>query len=1088
MSSMTSLEHVFTSARVHAAVDAESKHVYFDERLGVVVRLLLGEVDECRVWELLSHLHLTVHLSYVDSQPDDTDTPPILVSSIQSTAAWGLQRENGAAGEKACWIATSVVHVDAVRVRMNISNPLAALTCNITYMRSHRDVAGAHADADDNTNTPTRKTPDKDSELLESWDSWDSINLLEDIAPDMPQKHQNIDIPQDTQDTQNTLHSLSLSDTTYIPISSALSVRMRAVNIPFLLDSHQPHLALGLEVENCTARALFIHDADVRLKEASVENNVELVARRHDLSGAQGNDNGDGHAHGDSAIPIQLLASEQVNLIYVVVFQPTQEVSNSHQPHRPRSSHRSLAKQRKFNVHICIRTSTRTQSCSPTNTLTDPVLEMKWNSVIDISNALIDKRPWGSSALISSGSESAPRLVPQAPPVAGNKKYAFSSLQRSAEQAAAKDRRGNSHARLVHSESESDSDSDSEGEAELPDSTAATSSKETVLLSVSVLKPTRSARADQRSPSIMSPGIRTSLTRTHTHAIKPLDIFPVEVFLFNDSTIARRFVVNFASHTQSQMGLRSQRLSLEERLLGENENEKEAESGAASESTRVGVLPLENLVRIGPLLPGSCQSVHVNFLALAKGTHAIDKLDLYDPDTGFSSRQNNVASIVVSIAILSAAASAATALHLPVSIFSEEAALQRQFVDTSKGWLNEFLGNNGETIDNLAGSSEVTDNAWDILKGDPKKFSKFTTILEKFSPTAIDHIKDEKDFTLFVPTNDAIPDHKHKHNDHDKNAYLNADIWEDPVPSVLGKLYAMADKVDMTQEDDECKRRLKKFIEAVVMYHTVAQKLDVNTLHDFSTIETILKEPNTFNGAGQRLRVEQQYVPPATVINHYAKISTQNIQSANAVIHALDHVLIPPPSAINALFIFAREFSIFTSALQKVGLAEELDLSLDGKTGNGQLTINAPLNSAFERLPPKVLGFFFSPMGSRALRHLLEYHIVPNNAIFVDFQSGEQAKSVKSDNDDLFHKKIKASTMLEDGGEVEYDLIKSQTVPYGPYTFDVKLQGKSVSWHDGISRNAAFQVLEELLMPPKHDHNGINEADVDDEWAWIQSL
>lgn len=78
----------------------------------------------------------------------------------------------------------------------------------------------------------------------------------------------------------------------------------------------------------------------------------------------------------------------------------------------------------------------------------------------------------------------------------------------------------------------------------------------------------------------------------------------------------------------------------------------------------------------------------------------------------------------LSIAILSAAASAATALHLPVSIFSEEAALQRQFVDTSKGWLNEFLGNNGETIDNLAGSSEVTDNAWDILKGDPKKFSK----------------------------------------------------------------------------------------------------------------------------------------------------------------------------------------------------------------------------------------------------------------------------------------------------------------------------------------------------------------------------
>ena len=59
-------------------------------------------------------------------------------------------------------------------------------------------------------------------------------------------------------------------------------------------------------------------------------------------------------------------------------------------------------------------------------------------------------------------------------------------------------------------------------------------------------------------------------------------------------------------------------------------------------------------------------------------------------------------------------------------------------------------------------------------------------------------------------------------------------------------------------------------------------------------------------------------------------------------------------------------------------MADKLDLTLDGKQGLGSLTLFAPLNSAWEKLPPKVLAFLFSPIGERALRHLLEYHIVPN--------------------------------------------------------------------------------------------------------------
>jgi len=46
--------------------------------------------------------------------------------------------------------------------------------------------------------------------------------------------------------------------------------------------------------------------------------------------------------------------------------------------------------------------------------------------------------------------------------------------------------------------------------------------------------------------------------------------------------------------------------------------------------------------------------------------------------------------------------------------------------------------------------------------------------------------------------------------------------------------------------------------------------------------------------------------------------------------------------------------------------------------GSSALTLLAPTNSAFEHLPLKLRLFLFSPLGQRALRKILEYHIVPN--------------------------------------------------------------------------------------------------------------
>lgn len=45
--------------------------------------------------------------------------------------------------------------------------------------------------------------------------------------------------------------------------------------------------------------------------------------------------------------------------------------------------------------------------------------------------------------------------------------------------------------------------------------------------------------------------------------------------------------------------------------------------------------------------------------------------------------------------------------------------------------------------------------------------------------------------------------------------------------------------------------------------------------------------------------------------------------------------------------------------------------------GSPAVTVFAPTNKAFEALPSDLRLYLFSPFGKRALRKVLEYHIVP---------------------------------------------------------------------------------------------------------------
>ncbi len=45
--------------------------------------------------------------------------------------------------------------------------------------------------------------------------------------------------------------------------------------------------------------------------------------------------------------------------------------------------------------------------------------------------------------------------------------------------------------------------------------------------------------------------------------------------------------------------------------------------------------------------------------------------------------------------------------------------------------------------------------------------------------------------------------------------------------------------------------------------------------------------------------------------------------------------------------------------------------------GSPAVSVFAPTNKAFSRLPPKLKLFLFSPFGEKALKKLLQFHVVP---------------------------------------------------------------------------------------------------------------
>ncbi|KIM34154.1 hypothetical protein M408DRAFT_5489 [Serendipita vermifera MAFF 305830] len=129
--------------------------------------------------------------------------------------------------------------------------------------------------------------------------------------------------------------------------------------------------------------------------------------------------------------------------------------------------------------------------------------------------------------------------------------------------------------------------------------------------------------------------------------IYPLDIFALEIFVFNQSPVTRRFEVALPDRKRHRRQLlEDKRRSLMQDGTSSS-NHRLIGDALSRIGSQAGIIPLENRIRVGPLRPETCQSVRIQFMALRPGLHSVDTLTITDTEAEFTLNLRSVMDVVV---------------------------------------------------------------------------------------------------------------------------------------------------------------------------------------------------------------------------------------------------------------------------------------------------------------------------------------------------------------------------------------------------------------------------------------------------------
>jgi transforming growth factor-beta-induced protein len=162
----------------------------------------------------------------------------------------------------------------------------------------------------------------------------------------------------------------------------------------------------------------------------------------------------------------------------------------------------------------------------------------------------------------------------------------------------------------------------------------------------------------------------------------------------------------------------------------------------------------------------------------------------------------------------------------------------------------------------------------------------------------------------------------------------------------------------------------------VLTYHVVSGKVAAKQVVD-------LKGAKTLNG--QRIDIT---VANGTVSVDKAKVVTTDIECSNGIIHVIDSVILPSADNIATTADKAGTFKTLLAAAKAAGLATAL-------SGEAELTVFAPTDEAFAKLPAGTVESLLKPENKAKLAGILKYHVVTGRVYSEDAVQAKVATTLQ---------------------------------------------------------------------------------------------
>lgn len=156
----------------------------------------------------------------------------------------------------------------------------------------------------------------------------------------------------------------------------------------------------------------------------------------------------------------------------------------------------------------------------------------------------------------------------------------------------------------------------------------------------------------------------------------------------------------------------------------------------------------------------------------------------------------------------------------------------------------------------------------------------------------------------------------------------------------------------------------KELLKTILLYHVVPGDVRAEQVVDLKSADT---------ASGQRIAIS---VNGSSVRVDDANVVQTDILTSNGTIHVIDRVIMPSTKDIVETAMEAGSFGTLVAAVKAAGLVEALK-------AKGPITVFAPTDEAFAKLPAGTVESLLEPENKQKLADILKYHVV-SGRIYAD--------------------------------------------------------------------------------------------------------